>query len=89
MIYVSGDVQVLGLLPHDEGSLGQTGPVETVQQKPCPHSVPTFLSLNKIAQNCFAEYFSLVLSCIQKVSAAQGRMCQDHSLCREALALRK
>lgn len=62
MIYVSGDVQVLGLLIHDEGSLGRTVPVGTVQQKPRPHSVPGFLSLNKIAQNCFAGvFFSVAL----------------------------
>lgn len=84
---VSRDAQVLGLLVCDEG-LGQTGPVETVQQKPRLHPCPPFsLSLYKIAQNRFAgaEFFSLLLSCTHKASAPQGRTCQDHGLCREAL----
>lgn len=48
-----------------------------------------FCHLTRLHRTVLLEYFSLLLSCIQKVSAAQGRVCQDHSLCRESLALRK
>lgn len=45
-----------------KADLGKTGPVGTVQQKPCPHPVPSFLCrFTRLHRTVLLEYFSLLL----------------------------